>query len=36
MKVLVPGDDPPQIQDSNHLDRLRARPEIDEVQVAWC
>ena len=33
MKVLVPGDDPPQIQDSGHLDRLRAHPEIDEVQV---
>ena len=33
MKVLVPGDDPPQIQDSDHLERLRARPEIDEVQV---
>ena len=33
MKVLVPGDDPPQIQDSGHLERLRARSEIDEVQV---
>ena len=33
MKVVIPGDDPPQIQGSHHLERLRARPEIDEVVV---
>ena len=33
MKVVIPGDDPPQIQASHHLERLRARPEIDEVVV---
>ena len=33
MKVVVPGDDPPQIQGSHQLQRLLARDEIDEVQM---
>ena len=33
IKVVIPGDDPPQIQGSHHLERLRTRPEIDAVQV---
>lgn len=28
MKIVIPGDDPPQIQDSPHLDRLRAVGEV--------
>jgi phosphoglycerate dehydrogenase-like enzyme len=28
MKIVIPGDDPPQIQGSPHLDRLRARAEV--------
>ena len=33
MRVVVPGDDPPQIQGSRHLEQLRGRAEIDEVAV---
>ena len=33
MRVVVPGDDPPQIQESSQLEKLRARAEIDEVLV---
>lgn len=29
MKIVIPGDDPPQIQDSPHLDRLRALAQVD-------
>lgn len=29
MRVVIPGDDPPQIQGSGHLDRLRARAEVE-------
>ncbi len=29
MKIVIPGDDPPQIQGSPHLDRLRAVGEVD-------
>ncbi len=28
MKIVIPGDDPPQIQGSHHLDRLRAVAEV--------
>jgi D-3-phosphoglycerate dehydrogenase len=28
LRIVIPGDDPPQLQDSPHLDRLRARGEV--------
>src|SRR5438552_18474915 len=28
IRIAIPGDDPPQLQDSPHLDRLRARGEV--------
>ena len=28
IRIVIPGDDPPQLQDSAHLDRLRARGEL--------
>jgi len=28
IRIAIPGDDPPQLQGSPHLDRLRARGEV--------